>query len=170
MDIATPSFSLPQGRSSLEAPPDLDRPPRSPRRRALALVFPLYALLGAGLFAFSFHRPEAPQIQRSVAVALEDFEAAPPPPPGPSTPGPIPSSASETTPLSTPEFPSSTKAPALPSPLPGTGNPELKTGGPSGGQAGGVLGGQSGGQIGGKVGGLIPPRFAVRPRRSSRQS
>ncbi len=150
----------------LPEPPSLGSLPKGTRGRALLLSAAIYGGLLSG--AMSLLLTPAPQVmaKRTLAVALDDFDAFPPPPPA----GPRGGSAAPSTPAPqaeavVPPAPSEVPASIVPMPTPSvapaaTGEgPAGGMGGVPGGQLGGVAGGQAGGTVGGQGGNVMAPRF-----------
>lgn len=151
---------------SLPEPPSLGALPQASRKQALTFSVLAYGGLFAGAMGLTFSAPALAKPQRTVAVALDNFDAAPAPPPPPAGPsgspkpsGEAPShpeqtASSETLQESRPT-PDSISIPSNSAPQGGGG----QVGGVSGGVSGGVVGGQVGGTPGGQLGGVVAPRF-----------
>lgn len=152
----------------LADPPMLGVVPPYSRKKALAFSVVIYGGLVAGVAGLTFATPVLTPRPRTVAVALDSFDAVPAPPPPP--PG-FAKQASPTTKDSahsgdsTPTEPPNETRPTQESilalaPSQAGGRPSGGVvGGVPGGVSGGVIHGQVGGTLGGQVGGVVSPRF-----------
>ena len=150
--------------------PSLGAPPQGAKARALLGATVACGGLFAGALALTLAAPPRLAPQRTVAMVLDAYDAAPAPPPlpaGPAGGAPKLETAAPRTQTPVPErVPEQVRAAEAtllaPIPVP-AGNPAREAAGQPGGvpgcQAGGVAGGQSGGTVGGQVGGLVAPRF-----------
>ena len=151
---------------SLPEPPSLGVVPEASRKRALTFSVMAYGGLLAGAMGLTLSPPALAKPQRTVAVALDTFDAAPAPPPPPAGPtgsgkpsAEAPSGSEQTAPMETfhetRPTPDSLLIPTTSAPQSGGG----QVGGVPGGVSGGVAGGQVGGTPGGQLGGVVAPRF-----------
>jgi len=154
----------------LPDPPMLGTAPQSSRKRALAFSVVIYGGLVAAVMGLTIAAPVLKSHPRTMAIALDSFDAIPAPQPPPA------GLAKQTSPnirapshpgASTPSEPLQEARPAQDSifvlsaanPQAGGGQSDGVVGGIPGGVPGGVSHGQVGGTVGGQIGEVVAPRF-----------
>lgn len=166
---STPGIEFAKIQSNVLDPPCMGALPSTSKKRALLLSGFIYGALFAGAMGLTLSRTTSVPSRRTVAFALDAYDAVPAPPPpaitaaraGTSRSNPAQQDSSST-PHPADEFQPKVFAPQNPSAPPSSSHEPAGGGnqaGQAGGVAGGVPGGQTGGTVGGQLSGVVAPRF-----------